>query len=478
MKKGNRQGIRRRVKKGRARTVVKVFALLLICCFMPFLLKTAAASAPAARILLTVEDASILQDEELPKYTVKVSMEGDGDGILDTQGEYTVEDLVRDLKDGKGYTLACEADASQEGEWPIEIVLDQEITDKMDKEWVGLVEIETTGGKLQVKNKVGEWDGDKFRRYDGTYVTNDFVVSMGDTYYFGEDGTKLTSWQTIGEKLYEFDENGVMKTGWSKKEEDTYYLGKDGAAVIGWQELDGATYYFHQDGKMAVGKTYLGVTLCEFGEDGKLISKKDTGIDPDKPMIALTFDDGPGKRTGELLDQLEKYGARATFFMLGQKVSSYKEEVKRMKAIGCELGNHSYDHADLSKVSEEKVKKEIEDTNSRIRDIVGEGATVMRPPYGAISKTLKENVGMPMILWNIDTLDWKTRNAKKTIDSVMDNVKDGDVILIHDIHTESVDAAIALIPKLLDEGYQLVTVSELAAAKGVELEDGGKYTDF
>ena len=102
----------------------------------------------------------------------------------------------------------------------------------------------------------------------------------------------------------------------------------------------------------------------------------------------------------------------------------------------------------------------------------------MRPPYGAISQTVKENVDMPMILWNIDTLDWKTRDAEKTIENVMENVKDGDIILLHDIHTETIDAAIKLIPMLQEEGYQLVTVSELAGAKGIKMEKGAKYTDF
>ena len=196
------------------------------------------------------------------------------------------------------------------------------------------------------------------------------------------------------------------------------------------------------------------------------------------PRIALTFDDGPGKRTGELLDQLEKYDAKATFFMLGQKVASYPDEIKKMKEIGCELGNHSYDHPNLANLSADGVKKQIGDTNSKIKKIVGEEATVMRPPYGAISSTLRKNAGMPLILWNIDTLDWKTRNARTTVDIVMKNVDDGDIILMHDIHTESVDAAIELIPKLLEKGYQLVTVSELAAYKNVTLENGEKYTDF
>lgn len=208
------------------------------------------------------------------------------------------------------------------------------------------------------------------------------------------------------------------------------------------------------------------------------MSKKESSIDPKKPMVALTFDDGPGKRTGELLAQLEKYNAHATFFMLGQKVSSYPDVVKKMKEIGCELGNHSYSHQNLAKASVAGITDELGKTNAGIAQIAGEGATVMRPPYGAISDTLKATVGMPMILWNIDTLDWKTRNAQKTIETTMNNVDDGDIILLHDIHTESVDAALQLIPKLQEAGYQLVTVSELAAAKGVTLENGGRYTDF
>lgn len=149
-----------------------------------------------------------------------------------------------------------------------------------------------------------------------------------------------------------------------------------------------------------------------------------------------------------------------------------------MKKIGCELGSHSYDHANLSKLDDEGIKKQMSDTNENLKKASGSFASVMRPPYGAINDTVKENVGSPMILWNIDTLDWKTRDVQKTIDAVMDHVEDGDIILLHDIHTETVDATIELIPKLEDAGYQLVTVSEMAAAKGVELKDGGKYTDF
>ena len=289
----------------------------------------------------------------------------------------------------------------------------------------------------------------------------------------------VTGWQTINNATYHFNDEGAMETStWADGDNARYYLGENGAALTGWQDLDGSTYYFDANGKMATGDIYLGLTRCSFDENGKLISKTESQIDPNKPAIALTFDDGPGPRTMELLAQLEKYNAHATFFMLGQKVSSYPDAIRKMQEIGCELGNHSYDHPDLSKLDAAGIQSQISQTNEGIRGIAGNGATVLRPPYGAISSTLSSNAGMPMILWNIDTLDWKTRNAQSTIDAVMKDVKDGDIILMHDIHSETIDAALQLIPKLQAEGYQLVTVSELAASKGKTLLNGETYTDF
>ena len=209
-----------------------------------------------------------------------------------------------------------------------------------------------------------------------------------------------------------------------------------------------------------------------------MLSKEKTEIDPGKPMVALTFDDGPGPRTSEILDQLKKYNAHATFFMLGKNVKSYPDAIKQMLKDGNELGNHSYDHQQLTKIDAEAIAKEVNDTNENIKNISGSPATVLRPPYGAINDTVKSSVGMPMILWNVDTLDWKTRNTQSTIDEVMRNLKDGDIILMHDIHTQTVDAALQLIPKLEEEGYQLVTVSEMAAAKHKTLENGTAYSDF
>ncbi len=431
-----------------------------------------------AKATVTAPVVTIKQGEELPELRVKLSEKDSKKIVLDKKKKYTVEDFFKDLEAGKGYTIKTKADPTAEGSYKTEVVFDKEIQKKLDGEWKRKVKLTLKPGKIIVQNPIGQWEGKKFKKYDGSYVTEDFVVSKGKTYYFDADGNKAVGIHKIGGGTYAFDKKGVMQTGWQKDDSGKYYMGENGSALIGWQEIEGKTYYFAADGKMATGKQKVGLTECEFNKKGELVSKKESSIDPKKPMVALTFDDGPGKRTNEVLAQLEKYNAHATFFMLGQKVSSYPDVVKKMKEIGCELGNHSYSHKNLAKASAAGITDEVGKTNTNIAKITGEGATVMRPPYGAISDTLKSTVGMPMILWNIDTLDWETRNAQKTIETTMNNVDDGDIILLHDIHTESVDAALQLIPKLQEAGYQLVTVSELAAAKGVTLENGGRYTDF
>lgn len=476
MKSINRQ------KKKRKRRLLLIGALAVLLCalaaalFILFFFLTRHAT-----IVIQAESTNIIQGEALPSsFHAKVSLSGSKYALLDYKNFYTAGDLQKALKKGTDYTLSCNADPATEGEYPITVTLSKDLTKKLKSDkWAKHLKISVENGVFAVKNPVGEWADTRFRKYDGTYVTNDFVVSQKNTYYFDADGNMVTGWQTIQNATYHFTDDGVMESStWASQDGARYYLGESGAALTGWQELDGSTYYFDVNGKMATGDIYLGLTLCSFDKNGKLIAKKESQVDPNKPMVALTFDDGPGPRTMELLEQLEKYNAHATFFMLGQKVSSFPDAVKKMKETGCELGNHSFDHANLSTLDSAGVQAEISKTNDGIRNIIGSGATLMRPPYGAVSSTVAASAGMPMILWNIDTLDWKTHNTQSTIDAVMSKVKDGDIVLMHDIHTETVDAALQLIPKLQSEGYQLVTVSELAAAKGKSLLNGETYTDF
>lgn len=468
-------------KKHRKRVrLFRIFLTLFVISAFPFLCYLLISLfRKTAVVELSAQNIAILQGEEMPELQVNVKITKDPDAILDKESNYTAEDFVNDLKNQKGYTLQCEADPNVEGTYKIKLLLDNDISGKVNNEWKKHLKLTVYNGSFKVKNPVGTWDGDKFKKYDNTYVVNDFVESKAKMYYFDEDGVKVTGWHLINNKTYYFNKKGVMQNNcWKKDGEDKYYLGKNGAALTGWQEIDNKSYYFGMNGKMATGEVRIGLSLCKFDKKGNLISKEKSTIDPDKPMVALTFDDGPGKRTAELLETLEKYDAHATFFMLGQKISSYESEVKKMKEIGCELGNHSYDHTSLTKLDIEGIKKQINSTNKAIKKATGSEATVMRPPYGAVNDTVKSNVGMPMIMWNIDTLDWKTRDKNKTIDAVLNDVEDGDIVLMHDIHTETIDAAIELIPRLEDAGFQMVTVSELAAAKGEKMKNGGRYSDF
>ena len=205
------------------------------------------------------------------------------------------------------------------------------------------------------------------------------------------------------------------------------------------------------------------------------------GIDPARPMIALTFDDGPKTAvTGRILDSLQANGGRATFFMLGSNVNANAGVIRRMVDQGCEVANHTHDHKYLTKIGADGIVSQVGSTNQKIQAVCGVSPVLMRPPGGyidAASLNVLGSMGMPAIMWSIDTRDWQHRNAQRTIDTVLSQVKDGDIILMHDIYSTTADAAVVLIPELTARGYQLVTVSELAAYRG-GIAPGHKYSQF
>lgn len=471
-----------RKRKKRNQILILAACLVLACLVLTGILKFAGVIGVKTEVTLKADKIEIQQNSQDPvNLTATATSEDEKKAAkvwLDKKKGYSVADFINELRAGKNYEISTDAKTDTEGKYKITIKMNSDIQKKLENEWKHKVRLTVEDGTFVVTNPTGTWDGDKFKKYDGTYVMNDFVVSKGKTYYFDADGNKVAGKQTINNATYFFNKDGVMQTGWKKTDDGTYYLGDNGAAVIGWQTIEDDDYYFDNSGIMATGEVQVGLVKCTFSKKGKLKSKGDVNIDASKPMVALTFDDGPGERTGELLAQLEKYNAHATFFMQGKNIPGKEDFVKKMKETGCELGNHSYDHPQLTKLSADKIANQIGTTNDLIQQAAGSTATVMRPPYGAINDTVRSSVGLPMILWSIDTLDWKTRNAQSSIDTVMNDVQDGDVILMHDIHTESIDAALVLIPKLEEAGYQLVTVSEMAKAKGVALQNGEKYVDF
>ena len=269
------------------------------------------------------------------------------------------------------------------------------------------------------------------------------------------------------------DKITTMTAGWHEDANGKWYQNADGTYFAnGFQDIDGVTYSFDENGYIQTGWVTKGVKDYYFNDDGS--------YDPSqvRPMLALTFDDGPGQYTDELLDCLEENNAHATFFMLGQNISAYPDAPKRMLEIGCEIGSHSWDHTQLTTIDLDAVAKQFSDTDDALMQACGQTASVARAPYGDGNTDIYNTVNKPFFMWSLDTEDWKLMDADGDYNAVMNgDLTDGSIILMHDIHEPSVKAALRLIPDLIAQGYKLVTVSEMAEAKNVTLQNAC-YVDF
>ena len=179
-------------------------------------------------------------------------------------------------------------------------------------------------------------------------------------------------------------------------------------------------------------------------------------------VVALTFDDGPNPATtNQALDTLSKYGIKATFFVLGKNISGNEEILKRMKADGHVIGNHSWSHPVLSKLSLDEAKKQITDTEDAITKVLGSSSKLMRPPYGAITDDIRNSLDLNFIMWDVDSLDWKSKNEAAILTEIQRQARNGSIILMHDIHAETVNALPKIIDYLKEQGYHFVTVPEM-----------------
>lgn len=193
-------------------------------------------------------------------------------------------------------------------------------------------------------------------------------------------------------------------------------------------------------------------------------------------LVALTFDDGPKPRTTlRLLEGLDQRGVKATFFLIGAQAEAYPELVEQMARSGHQIGIHTYDHVFLTGLNQADFDAQVGRTRQVLTDLLGEADFPLRPPYGAVDDGVKRRANAPLILWSVDPEDWSDRNTQRVVAHIVSNVQDGDIILLHDIYPESVDAALQVIDQLHRAGYAFVTVDELFAARGEELEPGAVY---
>ncbi len=197
------------------------------------------------------------------------------------------------------------------------------------------------------------------------------------------------------------------------------------------------------------------------------ISKQQSIIDPTKPVVALTFDDGPSRYTEEILETLRRNEVCATFFVLGNKVEDYQEVLKKSVSYHNELGNHSYNHKWLSRLPINSLKEQIEKTQQVLQKTLSYQPKYLRPTYGSVNDRIRKNTELKIVLWTVDTKDWKITNVDRIIEKATTNIKDGDIILMHDIFERSSQALEKIIPILKEQGFQFVTISELEEVKKI-----------
>ncbi len=222
--------------------------------------------------------------------------------------------------------------------------------------------------------------------------------------------------------------------------------------------------------KEAFSNTYFRINPKEGKIKGEDLEKSK------KPLIALTFDDGPlDATTNDILDTLEKYDVKSTFFVIGQNAEKHPEIVKREFSSGHEIANHTYSHPVLTHLGEKGIRSQIEKTNDIVREITGSTPKLVRAPTGSVNKLVKKTVNSPLIYWTVDTRDWQTKSAKQTIKNVLDQACDGAIILMHDVQPSTVEAIKTIIPELQERGFSLVTVSDMFRLKNISLEKGVQY---
>lgn len=203
---------------------------------------------------------------------------------------------------------------------------------------------------------------------------------------------------------------------------------------------------------------------------------QNSAIDPNRPMVALTFDDGPSREnTTRILDALKQYNAHATFFVVGYNLDGNEDILKRVTDEGSEIGSHTASHSKLTSLDAAGMASEVDAMAERIKGITGQGRVIIRPPYGAVDDNVMAALKDPVILWSIDTEDWQTRNVQSTVQNIQSSVYDGAIILMHDLYSETAEAAVQIIDWLNSQGYQMVTISELGYFRRGGLQTGVRY---
>lgn len=346
------------------------------------------------------------------------------------------------------------------------------------------------------KDGAGKWVKIHSTKNNSTFSYTDKNVVSGASYTY-----TVATWYKKGKSIYGSEGKTIQFVASPKLISAVY--SPQNNVTVSWSAVNGAVgyklYKKEVGGKYAVltelpvGQTTFVDTAVVAGKEYAYVvkaktaagtftpksnSKKSSTLDPNKPMIALTFDDGPSNSaTTRILNVLEKHNARATFFVVGSRVDSYSYQIKRAYNLKCEIGNHSYGHKTLTSLSVDSLKWELSETDRRIQAITGVSPVLMRPPGGSYkTDTVRKNTPYPIVMWSVDTRDWESRNATAVVNHIKSHAYDGAIILMHDLYDSTAAATEIIVPWLISQGYQLVTVSEMMEAKGIQMQNGVAYS--
>jgi len=279
---------------------------------------------------------------------------------------------------------------------------------------------------------------------ESAYIINDALtaVPVDISVYFDENIVSISAYSIAGDILFDFYETaGVLDL------------------------------IIHQDSPEDAINVFTNLAFVD-------IFERKQRIDPSLPMVALTFDDGPGNLTNQILDILEQHDAVATFYVIGMQIEAHSDTILRAFEMGCEIANHTWSHRSLERISENSIRTQLQSTCEAIESVIGIPPSSIRPPFGRINsnvRSVSRELGLSIVFWSIDPSDYLQRSPYSIYSHIMGEVADRDIILLHDVYDRSVEAARNLIPSLISRGYQLVTVSELMHFSGITLEPGVTY---
>ncbi len=309
----------------------------------------------------------------------------------------------------------------------------------------------------------------------------------GRIFYVNEDDTKPELTMTGGEAIlsnhlrYEMKKAGKDIAYTSQFWLDTAPDALDLSKITGLIEHDAITVYYEEYDQtvrlpMLFLKELTGIDpgTRQTDEDERLVY-----IDPERPMLAITYDDGPYKKVDTLLyDLFDRYGGRATFYSVGSRMSkSELDSIAYGISLGMEFGSHTENHENLGKLSANSAKRTVYEPIDYVKKKLGYEMKTYRPPYGVRNSDMEQIISIPAVLWSVDSKDWSNRDADITYDKIMDQIDNYDVILMHSLYMSSEQASEKLVPELIDRGYQLVTVTELMEQLGVEVSNITYFAD-